>query len=336
MFSLIRSGPRILLLKTTQIRDLSNFLSTHFGAKSFDLDIAFDNANENNTILYLIEELNETVPFEDVKDAMVVEDDPLTFMCKLYALNDISLISNIRTAPHILIMRAIGNLSAMLTLMQTDMGGEIGEFKNLLNNGNDQTTIVALTDKPLNRNITYQELHPYFLRLDGSHFHHLKELRMHALSYLNCGIDNKDWFEMEIRIYDRYGAYSLHYDRLIEILEELELGIVLGESWSKDYPRFLMSIEVYRVRFFSFTDPKQIKYILLGLEYLSDGTRIVDYDVYYNHKKIDWNDTISKETPKTRHLIGAISRESTYSKISEQAKVTMQHLESEIVKTRTS
>ncbi|GAB6106509.1 hypothetical protein [Fusibacter bizertensis] len=336
MFSLIRSGPRILLLKTDQIEPLSNFLSLHFGAISFDLDIAFDTANENNTILYLLEELYDTVPFEDVKNAMVVEDDPLTFMCKLYALDKNVLITSIRTAPHILIMRGLGNLSSMLTLMQSDMGGEIGEFKNILNNGNDQTTIVALTDKPLNKNITYQELHPYFLRLDDNYFHHLKELRMHALSYINCGIDNKDWYEMEIRIYDRYSAYSLHYDRLIEVLEELELGIVLGESWSKDYPRFLMSVEVYRIRFFSFTEPKHIKYILLGLEYLDDGTRIVDYDIYYNHKKVDWNDTIDKKTPKIRHEIGKISRNETFSKISQQAQDTIHHLEEEIVKTRTS
>ena len=336
MFSLIRTGPRILLLKSNQIEALTLFLKNHFNATSFDLDIAFDNANESNTILYLLEELYETVPFLDVKTAMIVEDDPLTFMCKLYASDGYSMISNIRTAPHILIMRAIGNLSAMLTLMQTEMGGEIGEFKHILDSGNDQTTIVALTDRPLNRNITYQELHPYFLRLDGNYYHHLKELRMHALSYLNCGIDNKDWNEMEIRIYDRYGAYSLHYDRLLEVLEELELGIVLGESWSKDYPRFLMSIEVYRVRFFSFTDPKMIKYILLGLEYLEDGTRIVDYDVYYNRKKIDWNDTITKESPKTRHQLGTVSRTATYSKLSDQAKDTLSQLEEDIIKSRTS
>ncbi|MHB1393884.1 MAG: hypothetical protein ACYCYE_12585 [Clostridia bacterium] len=42
-------------------------------------------------------------------------------------------------------------------------------------------------------------------------------------------------------------------------MEWLELGIILGESWGKDNPRPMMSVEVYRVRFFTFHNPIYIK-----------------------------------------------------------------------------
>ncbi|HSN66458.1 MAG TPA: hypothetical protein VLS94_07445, partial [Fusibacter sp.] len=160
--------------------------------------------------------------------------------------------------------------------------------------------------------------------------------RMHGLQYLNVGISNKDWFEIEIRIFDRYSAYKLHYDRLLEVIESLELGYVLGESWSKDYPRLFMSVVVYRIRFFTFNEPSMIKNMLLGMEYLSDGTRIVDYDVYYNQKKLYWTDQREKKDPATRHLLGLKYREEILSRLSQESVDKLTRLEEEIIRTRTS
>ena len=104
---------------------------------------------------------------------------------------------------------------------------------------------------------------------------------------------------MEIRIYDKYGAYNLHYNRMIEVFDDLDIGLVLGESWSKDYPKALLSVQIYRVRFFTFKEADELKRILLGLEYLRDGTRVVDYDVYCKNKKVGWVDLLKRKERRT-------------------------------------
>ena len=308
MFSLIRNGPRILLINTSHVPELIDWFRQNMNATVYDLDTAFEKANEESTIIYFVDDLKKPVTLHHIKDTLLILEEPDVILSKLLRSDKKSWVDDVRPAPHLLIMRAIGNLPLVLEKIQSDLGGEIGRFKEILDSGNDRTTLVALTEKPLNRNIKLDDFYDGVLRLDGNHFQFLRELRMHALTYLNTGFGNKDWYEIEIRIYDRFSAYKLHYDRLIELFEGLELGFILGESWSKDYPRFLMSVEVYRVRFFTFKEPRTIKWFLLGMEYLADGTRIVDYDVYYNQKKIDWNDTLRDKAPRARHLAGLKAR----------------------------
>jgi hypothetical protein len=182
--------------------------------------------------------------------------------------------------------------------------------------------------------MSLNDIYEKVLFMEERYYPLLKSLRSHALKYLNMGIANKDWYEIEIRIFDRYSAYKLHYERLLNVIENLELGIILGESWGKDHPRPMMLVEVYRVRFFTFYSPVYIKRILLGMEYLEDGTRIIDYDIYYNRKKLDWTETVESGI-KSRHLLGIKYREEILSKLSEPEKGKMHMLEESILHTRT-
>ncbi len=334
MFSLIRSGPRILLIKTSKMAELIDWFKVTLNASIYDLDHAFEKANEESTIVYFVEDLNQPVALHQIQDTLLIIEEAEVILSKLLRSPYKDWIDDVRPAPHLLIMRAIGDLPHVLDKIHSDLGGDIGSFKEILDSGNDKTTLVALTEKPLNRSIKLADFYDRVLKLDGNHFSFLRELRMHALTYLNTGISNKDWYEIEIRIYDRFSAYKLHYDRLIELFEGLELGFILGESWSKDYPRFLMSVEVYRVRFFTFKEPKTIKWFLLGMEYLEDGTRIVDYDVYYNHKKIDWLDTLRENAPRTRHLAGLKARGEIMERLDQKSIENIALLESDIIKTR--
>jgi len=336
MVSLIRHGPRILLFKSSQPESLEQYLHETFGGITYDMDTAFEKSTEASTIVYITDEIKETIHFTYDRNIMIIDEAPDVLLCKIYNCSKRFLIEDIRTAPHILIMRGSGNLENVINQVQKDFGGHFGTFNEILDNGNDNTTLVAFTEKPLNHSVGLNDFHPIFLQLEGNHFEHFRQLRMHGLQYLNVGISNKDWFEIEIRIFDRYSAYKLHYDRLIEVIESLELGYILGESWSKDYPRLFMSVVVYRLRFFTFNEPTVIKNMLLGLEYLADGTRIVDFDVYYNQKKLYWTDQREKKDPATRHLFGLKYRELIISKLSADSLEKLTQLEEEIIKTRTS
>lgn len=335
MFSLVRSGPKILVFKTNQVSALRELFEKSLGAVEYDLGTAFDKATENYTILFIAEQMEEVLEEEQIKEILIVKEEADILLCKLIKIDEDKLIKDVRNAPRILILRVIGEMEQVMGQIQEDLGGELGSFKDMLDSGSQHTTLVSLTEKPLNRNMKISDLFSKTLRLEGNHAYFLKELRMHALKYLNAGIGNRDWHEIEIRIFDRYSAYELHYDRLIELFEALELGLVLGESWSKDYPRLFMSVEVYRVRFFTFHDPKVVKQMLLGMEYTEDGTRIVDFDVYYNHKKMDWPEALKKEDPRSRVQAGMKYRQELFNRLGSSEKDELLRLESEVMKTRT-
>jgi len=334
MVSLIRHGPRMLLFKSSQPQALEDYLVNDFGAVSYAMDTAFEKSSENCTLIYIADHIEGTIHFAYDRNIIIINEAPDSLLCKIFNCSNRHLIEDVRPAPHILIMRASGNLENILLQIQKDFGGDIGSFKDILDNGNDNTTLVALTEKPLNHSIALNDFHPLFLPLEGNHFEHFRQLRMHGLQYLNVGIDNKDWFEIEIRIFDLYSAYKLHYDRLIEVIESLELGFILGESWSKDYPRIFMSVVVYRIRFFTFKEPALIKNLLLGLEYLADGTRIADFDVYYQQKKLYWTDQRKKEDPLARHLYSLKYREEIFNKLSQDSIDKLTRLEADIMNTR--
>lgn len=334
MVSLIRSGPRMIIIQPEHLEDLKHFILQNFDAFVCSLDVSFECAKEANTILYFVDEIATHVSKQSILEIIIINEDSETVLCRLYKLASTRLIRDIRPAPHLLILRVLGNHPSVISMIQSDIGGEIMTFKDAIELGNDISTIVALTEKPLNNNLSLTDLYDRFLKVDGKHFDYKRELRMHALKYLNRGIDNKDWNEIEIRIFDTFGAYKLHYDRFVEFFESLELGVIFGESWSQDSPRFMLTVEVYRIRFFTFKDPKEIKKILLGLEYTSTGQRVVDYDVYFKNKKIYWTSVIEKKMATSRDATALSIRHGIMEKLPKDCIDEILRLESEILKTR--
>ena len=334
MFSLVRSASKALLLEGHDANALKNYLSEHFGAMDYTFDYAFEKAAEDYTILFLTEQLKDVVEVKDIIYAMVIPEEPDVFLCELINQRQTGLLNKIRTAPRIIMVRAMGDMESVLQEIHRDHGGSIGTVKEIINTRNEKGTIVALTDKPLHQSMRFKDMYDKCLFVEQRYSPLFKSLRLHALKYLNKGIGNRDWYEIEIRIYDRYSAYKLQYERLAQVFDMLELGIILGESWTKDYPRPMMSVGVYRLRFFTFHDPKYIKKLLLGLEYLDDGTRIVDYDVYYQRKKMDWTDALEKGEPRVRHLLGLKYREEIFSRLNPQEIERIKQREEEILKTR--
>lgn len=334
MFSLVRSGPKMLLLESEHIDLLRSYLIDQFSAINYEFNSAFEKAGENYTILFLTKQMKDVVEVKDVTDTLVIAEESEVLLCQLINSRQSELLTKIRTAPRIIMVRAMGDLENVMQEIHADHGGTFGTMMEIMNSRNEKGTIVTVTDKPLHRNILLSDMYEKCLFIEQKFFPLFKNIRLHALKYLNKGIGNKDWYEIEIRIYDRYSAYKLHYERLAMVFDLLELGIILGESWAKDYPRPMMSVGVYRLRFFTFHDPKYIKKILLGLEHLEDSTRIVDYDIYYQRKKMDWTDSIEKGEPRARHLLGLKYREEIYSRLSPQEAEEVRRQEEEILKTR--
>lgn len=335
MFSLVRNGPKMLLIECTDIKGLENYIIEQYGDVSTNgLNSAFEGANEDHTILLLIEKMNDIVNTKDIVTSFIIAEESDVILCKLINDKGTQYLKKIRTAPRLIMVRAMGDMEKVIQEIQKDHGGSFGSFIDLWNAGKEKGTLISITSTPLHRNISINDLYEKCLYSEKRAYPLFKSLRLQALKYLNKGLGNKDWYEIEIRIYDRYSAYDLQYERLASILDFMDLGIILGESWTKDYPRLMMAVGVYRLRFFTFHDPKYIKKILVGLEHLDDGTRIVDYDVYYQRKKMDWTDALQAGDPRLRHLLGLKYRKEIYDRLSLQEADKIRHQEEEILKTR--
>jgi hypothetical protein len=333
MFSLIRSGPKILLIETNSMSKLKEYLLNRIEAVESTLGTALENSGEDHVIIFLVKKMKDVVDVNDIQDVFSIKSNQDELLCNM--LNDGigSCILRARMAPRIILMRVFGDKEKILGKIEDDYAGSVGNFENILNNYNDKGTVIALVEKPLNKKVSLSDLYEKALYIKKPYHGLLRSLRMHGLKYLNEGLNNRDWYELEIRIYDTFSAYDYHYRRLITVLESLELGIILGESWGKDSPRFLMTVGVYRLRFFTFYPPEYIKRILVGLEHLDNGQRIVDYDLYYNRKKLEWLDIRDKNL-RLRHHLSNKYRLDILSKLDADEKKEMLKLEESILKSR--
>ncbi|HWR61744.1 MAG TPA: hypothetical protein VN580_09050 [Clostridia bacterium] len=336
MLSLIRGGPKILLFESGSNEELRNYFILQKNARTNAFDEVFETAGEEHTVIFIIDRITEVVDLDKLGDALLIAEEPDVILCNLLNDGQSHLVSRSRIATRIILLRAMGDMEKVIQEIEGDYNCVEGDVIEILNSNNESGTVVAITEKPLHRNISFKkDIYKKALFVKEKYTPLMRGLRSHALKYLNSGLGNRDWYEMEIRIFDRYSEYKLHYERLINVVEWLELGIVLGESWGKDYPRPMMSVEIYRVRFFSYYEPIYIKKILLGLELLDDGTRIVDYDLYFNRKKLNWSDAAEGEGIKVRHLMGVKYREEILSRLNEQEIEELHEMEGRILATRT-
>lgn len=334
MISLVRNGSRSIYIKTKKIDSLIDFFKSHFNAQEIDIQVIQDRSREYQTVLFISDYLLDKSDNNQSVRSLLVSQEPVIVLSDLVNHNICDMIENIQPGANFIIMRATGDLEKIIYAIQKNLGGEIISYDQYIKNDNSDYTIIGLTERPLSKGIVFNDFNKNFLMIKGEYGKIKRELRMQALRYLNIGIDNQDWNEIEIRIYDQYGAYNLHYDRLMEVFDDLDIGLVLGEAWSKDYPKALLAVQVYSVRFFTFKNPADLKRILFGLEYLADGTRIVDYDLYYKKDKLPWNKNLKRRKKEDRYKEALIARNELLDKLSEDTIKDIKELEKDILKSR--
>ncbi|WP_053957670.1 hypothetical protein [Inediibacterium massiliense] len=332
MLSLVRSGPKILVLGSNHVHEIISYCKKMFEGYVCDIDTAFEKSNDQFTIVLLTEKSKQILHLTDIENILVLKENIENILNKM--LNDkmYDKISYSRIAPRIIVMRCFGNTQKILDQIKEDHYGSIGTFHKMLEEHNHGVVIV-FTTKPLHKPIGLCDLYDKSLFIQQNYPSLIQDLRIHSLKYLNIGLDNKDWYELHIKIYDSYGEYLLHYERLFKVMEDLELGLILGESWGTDAATIFYSVGIYRIRFFTFYEPKVIKKILLGLEYLEDGTRIVDLDLYHKRKKIHWSDVREKNI-KDKITLSNKFRKEIFSNLKQETCNQVLVLEEKIKNTR--
>lgn len=334
MFSFFRNGVNFIVWASENLEDLRDNILEISGGEELALKDAFDSSGEDDTIVIFTNEMAEKISANNLENVIIAKISSEDLLSRFISQENPPKYTKVRSAPSIIVMRYFGDVEKIIDEIKLDYDCKEGDFVELLDQGNDKGVILSFTDRSLKSDVYIKSMYKKALYIKIPYEIFMADMRMQALRYINEGLGKKDWYELEIRIFDRYSAYELQYDRLMEILEELELGLVLGESWSKDYPRLFMAVGVYRIRFFTFNQPKDIKKVLLGFEYTSDGTRIVDMDLYKGKTKINWTDTLEKDLPRIRFKMAEEFRQRSIRQMRPEAIDNILKLDEMIIKTR--
>jgi hypothetical protein len=292
--SFVRSGPRILLVEAKDETLFKNFLITHFEHEeingrlhSFEKIISI--MNHHQTMVYMARNSQSTLEDFEVDRCVILNESAQAFLIKCLNCNASQNIKFVRRAPRLIIVKVLGDIDKTLGDIAEDYKADIEPTKHIISS-HTEGTVILLTKGNLNKVIEFSEFYPRALYTSEHFSETINSLDHHALKYINRNTEGADWFSLTITIRDKFEDYKSHYNRMIHVLDALGAGLVLKEGYSEDMSRFFASVNVYKVVLYTYMNPLEIKKILVALEYIENGERIVDFDVYYSKKKIHWGD----------------------------------------------
>ncbi len=332
MMTLFRTGAKTLLIATDDQEAIRGHLAAHFSLLKGRYTEMASIAKDDGCLVVIVDELKGPIRFSDAIDTYLVHSLSDPILMSFINSGIAGKVQHIRQSPRPMILRHQGDAETMLGVIAEDFTGYKASFYDIMDR-EEGGVVFVLTEYALDQAVDYDTIHPTAFHARVNLVEAINLLKKKDLDYFNAGTEDGEWQEYHIKIYDSYGAYELHYERLTDVLESLELGVIMGEGWGKDAAFVLLSVGVYQVRFFSYLKPKELKRYLMGLEYLEDGTRIVDLDLFLNKKKVSWREA-RRESGETKMDIAEDYRKMVFSKLTEQATDRLVDLEVAILKTR--
>lgn len=262
------------------------------GAEACGFHEGLDRAGEDETLCVVVRGgTGIGLDLRKLEEVFLVREEIAAFLVDFFVQSDQALVRTCRPAlaPTIVLMRSTGSREAMLSRLERRYEAQRTDLSSAIEKGSRGHTLLALTERPLNRSLSEEEIENTVLLIPESGHRVLESLRSEALVYITENLDTHEWYEVRINIYDSAERYELHYRRLLAVLSGLELGMILGERWTEDHALALMSVLAFQVRMFTLEPPSAIKEVLVGLEYDEQGNRLVDMDLYYRNRKVPWS-----------------------------------------------
>ncbi len=323
MLSIVRGGPRVLFLKGDR-NAIAELLANRFSVTIHTFQNALDCAGEGQTIVALYGKEKD-----GRREFRVVPSPADEVLAALFNANP-GFLESVRILPRLLVFRIFGEKERVLEQMEKDFGAKRGRLRSVLARSGKTGIAVCFTYAPLNGPIAMADVQDDVLYVENTSYEELYILlRNRALWYFSEGLENREWNEMEIRIYDSWGYFMEHYERLRIVLSALDAGMILGEGWGKDFAHILMPIQIYRLRFFTFFSSQIVKEMLMGLEYAEDGSRLADLDLYSGREKISWSGL--KEKKNRREHSGEIFRNKLFLRLPENDRKRLLETEQKLL-----
>ena len=322
---LFRMGPRYLFIRSESINEITNFLETELNGEVTDFQQGMEKSTEHSTLCFITYINHEKTHIEDAKKIVLINDGSSFILSSIINSHICELLHKIDIGPTSIVMRLPGEEYKLINRLKTIFDGKEVDWVDGIDLGERNDTILAFTNKVLGAPVA-DFLGPKLLIPQPARTVQ-ERLRSEGLRFITQSLTDSQWYELRINIYDSYGNYKEHYDRLMFILSKLEIGMILGENWTKDYAVMLYSVLTYQVRLFTFFKPDDVKEILMALEYTIDGKRLVDFDLYYKNKKIHWSSIIKTNERKNKIEYAKDCRQNLYQKLKSEDIKTLEDME---------
>ena len=327
----VRRGPRYLFLKVKDPKVFAQNLSEKTEVRRLDFEAAVKLAAEESVIVFLSDHQNGSFKVEDSDLILYLPLNSTALLAMI--LNEAQLsqsVEKLTAGPGQLVMRIPkAGEKVIEEIIEHYQAREVSILEGI-DSGSTDSTIISFTEQPIKSRLkSLQKVKDNILVKKESTLV-FEELRRDAVRYITHALEDNQWSELKINIYDSNELYDLEYQRLMTILSDLEAGIILGESWTKDHAFALFSITAYQVRLFTFLEPLEIKKILFAFEYSSQGERLVDYDLFNKSKKINWSEILNDNQRHDRKKLAFKYRKEIMAELSESAKNNYFELEKEI------
>ncbi len=277
---LVRFGPSMVFLMG-DVEAIKNGVTSIFGVEEVPTDEAIRRSNEFETVLFVTPPSETTVPPET---GFLIRRSARVVLAEIMSRK--LPVEKAKAESTIILLHIPAKVQEALRLIAEEFGGEIVEQREALNLGEAGDTVISVTRKKLNSPIGPEDIEgavlvrKYFLDVYRELLIGLPVMLFKLLP---------EWNELTIKIYDTEKRYEENIERLMMVIEDLDLGFIVGEGWDWDYPRPFMRVPVYKLKLLTWEKPERVKFLLKGLEYRG-YKRLCDIDVFVGGKKIDWVD----------------------------------------------
>jgi hypothetical protein len=328
MLSLVRSGPTILKISVSgDIAGLVDAIAEFSSSQSRDdFETIYNIVGEGETLIFIDDiDRGRSMTYQTTIA-------PAAILCDLINMKQYGAIRQINISPPNIVMRLIGDIDAAIDQIAIDFKAREAPDLSLFQNLDEESVLIKFTSQPINRPVANSSFHRRGLLVDKPYGQLLIFMRAKAQEYLNIALGSPDWNEIEITLFDAMDQFNLHYNRLITVLQGLDIGVIVGEAWVPEYTVALRKSEVYQVRLLTPISAQDVKRIALALEYDDDGRRVVDFDVHFKKKKLSWSSELKQNKGYTRDRIGLLHRRRLLSSLPAEAKAMLYKLDSKIDK----
>ena len=291
--SFVRSGPKILVIDSKNEDALKEYLNTHFKVDERSHQLSFEeivvSVSNDNTVIYLADSAHDNVRNIQRSQSLIIRESSQDILMHLINSGHCDLLHYVRKGPKIVLMKVVDDIEQSITQLASDFNAVIEPTRSVLKEHHNGT-VIFLTKENIYRPVKLSQLHDHAVFSDSDYGDVINLLDHHALKYLSENINNQKWCDLQIYINDTYQFHKVHYDRLIYILDQLGVGIVFKEGWQYYRHRLFFKRERYTLSLYTYLSPKEMKKILLALEFMENGERLVDFNLMYKKRELHWEE----------------------------------------------
>ena len=333
MISLIRSGPEAISMKISeQVSEIRHKLGAWGSLVSLDPESSLKKYGPARRLVFLkIQKENESI------DETYASETPLEMLLASLINSRVSSgIDSMGVMPGYIMMRLMGDIERGIAAIQKDLGGEVIDARPFYRPDIPGTSsIIYFTPKSLAKSVQDHDIyHKSLLVSARSKDAILQYLSLRGIDYLGTALGTPDWNDVEIKICDSDKLFELHRQRLLTVIQGLQMGMILEEKWEMERALSHRTLPVYMMKLYTPFDVQTVKKLAMGLEYNDSGQRFADFDVYYNDQKVSAFTVLSRFPGKTRNDIGLMNRNEVMKNIDIDSMKELMRLEAEIEKER--